>query len=336
MEKVLQAETVLKNVSEAIDFQEWNDAETLLEIIPLLKKMADGKQTADQLISAVSYLKASHGQMPVAAYKLEELEDVLSHLALSLNQGKNKDSFVDTYNMLKKQYQEDFPNQTIDYHMMPFSRLKARYQLEFVKETANQLTGTFKEERIYYQNEVIANKIWPIVWEEYGYLHDTLAAFLSKAISSKHLSIAPRVEEVITDIANNDFESGLKKLIHPMAKSMNMAENQIARRVLIRLYEQPRLKMKILLLLKNWLFSKNRRLELTALLALQSKIGIENFKTVLAWLLDLYSRSCSYPQAFYISLLYLSRFVYKNEEFEKYYYRTLIQQLNDWSDEAVF
>lgn len=337
LEKQQQAKEILNQTLLKVNINEIDHIENLLEMVKPLNQVVEQEQSLDQFITMVSYLKSSEDHRSVDVYRLNELEDVFYNLAISLNQGKGKDSFIHSYTLLKNQYQDSFPNQNLDYHMQPFSKLLSDFRLMVKKERANQLTGTFLEDRIYYQNGLISKRIWPIVWEEYGYLHEFLANYLFQNIESNETSLLPQIEDAVFTILEHDIESGLKKLVNPMAKSTNQAMNQIAIRVLTRLYEQPKFKMKILLLLKNWIFSQNKRLELTALLTLQSKVGIENFKSVLEWLLNLYGRKCSYPQAFYISLLYLSKYIYRNEEFEKYYYRTLLTHLHneEWGDKET-
>ncbi|MFA9558110.1 toll/interleukin-1 receptor domain-containing protein [Evansella sp. AB-rgal1] len=323
----------MKNMETEVNVDEMEDIETLTAIIKLIISHLKEQQSFDEMVESIRFLKTNKAQLPFDLQH-SNIDDLLYNLALSFHHGKRYATIVDTYQQLVDEYNNHFPTQQISFHMRSLTKLKTDFHLKVVKEESGNHLGLYHDDHIYYKHDFIAENIWPMVWLEYPYLQEYLSSFLIKQITNKSAYSIRNVEEVILSLIDAHFEIGIDKLIYPMAKSVHFAENQMAKQILVSLYEQTKYQIKIHRLLKNWIYTRNNKLERTALLTLQSNISIENFKDTLEWLLDLFRNHPT--QTLYITFSYLSKYIYLNEEFEKLYYRTLAHQLKVWEDNEVY
>ncbi|WJN47505.1 toll/interleukin-1 receptor domain-containing protein (plasmid) [Priestia aryabhattai] len=333
--KLLEAEEILDTAQQSVNINEIEDIETLLELVRQLSRTINHEQSIVQFIETIRFLSLQQSHLPFNLEHEDNINDILYSLAIALNHGSNYETIIESYNYLLGKFQKTYPAQQINYHTRSFSALKRDFNLKILNKKGSNHLGSYTEECVYYQHDVIADKIWKIVWIEYPYL-EYLSHVLIEHIGSKYSSVISRVEDIMFSIMETRFEQGLERLIKPMANSTNIAENLMAKRLLVRLYDESKYKIKIIRLLKNWIYIRNKRLEQTAMLTLQSKIGIENYQNTLEWLLDLLDRNGKYSNTLYLTLAYLSKYIYLDSQMEKVYYKALKEKLVHWREHEVY
>ncbi|MEH7886642.1 toll/interleukin-1 receptor domain-containing protein [Bacillus sp. JJ1609] len=332
-EKIQIAEKILSKDNELI--HNINQSDVLLELVSQLSSIVNGEQSVEQFAETVRFLTLERAALPFDLEREDNINDILYSLAIALNHGRSYERIIESYDYLLTEFQKTYPAQQINYHTRSFSTLKRDFNLKVVDKRVSNHLGNYAEECVYYQYEVMADKIWPAVWSEYPY-RDYLAGVLIGHLGSKYSFIVSRVEDIMFSIIDSRFEQGVERLITPLAKSDNMAENLLAKRLLIRLYNDTKYKLKTVRLLKNWISIRNKRLERTAMLTIQSEIGIENYQMVLEWLLDLLVRNGKPSNTLYFTLSYFSKYVYLSPELEKLFYGTLKDRLAEWREEEVY
>jgi hypothetical protein len=333
--KLKEADEILSNVSPAVNINEIDNIETLFELVGQLSHTINREQTVEQFTETAGFLSLKQSPLPFDLNREDNINDILYSLAIALNHGRSYEMIIESYQSLLAKFQKNYPAQQINYHTRSFSTLKKDFNLKIVNEKVSNHLGSYVEDCIYYQYELIAKKVWTTVWIEYSY-RNYLSSVLIEHIGSKYSSVIYKVEDIMFSIIDSQFEQGIERLITPMAKSSNIAESLMAKRLLIRLYDDPKYKLKTLRLLKNWMYIRNKRLEQTAMLTLQSKIGIENYQSTLEWLLDLLGRNGKYSNTLYLTLSYLSKYIYLDPQLEKVYYGALKEKLIGWREQEVY
>lgn len=332
-EKLQEAERIIRQNSGLIN--KFNQSSALHEVVNQLFRTVYGEQSAEEFHEAVEFLSHEGSALPFDLDREDNINDILYSLAIALNHGKSYERIIESYDFLLTEFQKAYPAQQINYHTRSFSTLKREFNLKVVNERVSNHLGSYTEECVYYQYEMMADKVWTAVWAEYPY-HDYLSTVLIGHLGSKYSSVVSRVEDIMYGIIDTRFEQGIDRLITPLAKSVNIGENLLAKRLLVRLYNDAKYKLKTIRLLKNWMFIRNKRLERTALITFQSEIGIENYQNTIEWLLELMFRNGRASKTLYSSFSYLSKYIYLDAQSEKVYYGTLKEKLADWRGQVIY
>lgn len=332
-EKLQEAEGIISQNSELLS--KLNHSSSLVETVKQLARTVNGEQSAVDFHEAVVFLGQDGTALPFDLDREDNINDLLYSLAIALNHGKSYERIIESYDYLLTEFQKAYPAQQINYHTRSFSTLKRDFHLKVVNERVSNHLGSYIEDCVYYQNEMMADKVWPAVWTEYPY-REYLATVLIGHLGSRYSAVVSRVEDIMYSIIDTRFEQGIDRLISPLGKSVNIGENLLAKQLLVRLYNDPNYKLKTIRLLKNWMFIRNKRLERTAMLTLQSKIGIENYQNTIGWLMELIIRNGRASKTLYSTLSYLSKYIYLDPQSEKVYYGAMKEKLADWRGHDVY
>lgn len=330
-----RATTLLNHVAERVNVSEIDCEDALNELADeIIASLHDPEKEA-QLIQTATFIHSNTFPLPFDLEKGDNLNDILYNLSISLRHGSSYDVIAATYNRLLAMFQQFFPERQINYHQRALSSLVRDYQLQLKRVESHTMLGTYDDTAVFYTYDVVQKRVWSTVWREYPY-QPFLAHVLITFMNDKDERVREETEKIAQTIFNEHFEQAVEYIVFPLAKSKQLGDKLLVKRLIVHLYDDQRFKIKIIRLLKNWLHVPNKELEQTALIVLQSKIGIENYRDTFAWMLTILAKNKYVSNTLYITYSYVNKYVYVQPNLEKQYYDMLREKLVAWRDEEVF